>query len=44
MNWVQENKFLAGFVGVMVIMVCLAFAVTLNAPIPDRAQFGLFRM
>jgi 3-methylcrotonyl-CoA carboxylase beta subunit len=22
----------------------LAFAVTLNAPIPDRAQFGLFRM
>jgi len=22
----------------------LAFAATLNAPIPDRAQFGVFRM
>lgn len=22
----------------------LAFAATLNAPIPDRAQFGIFRM
>jgi 3-methylcrotonyl-CoA carboxylase beta subunit len=22
----------------------LAFAATLNAPIPERAQFGLFRM
>ena len=37
--WLGYSRVLMG-----VAVLGLAFAVTLNAPVPERAQFGVFRM